>query len=412
MTAHSLPVRPQVLFVSADLPWPPDGGGRIATLRNLEAFSSFCDVDVVALADLTESPDLTELRRICRSVWVVDHPFTFGRHRVRQSLTALLSVASRWPYRLRKFRSLELERVLDGMLSTGRYDLVHFDQFGVVPYNRSSLPSTYACQNVESNVYSLAASGARGRLARLWSRLEAAKLRRAEQRFLGTFDEVFVLAPEDVALLGDIGITRTRLTPMPAPTVRDPVSWPPESRVITTLGTMSWFGVEDGLLWFRNEIYPRIRQQVPDASWQLIGPNASRALQDLDGTDGIRVRGYLPDIGPALAATRAAVVPLQIAGGIRMKLLDLMAAGVPSVATSLGARGLSFADGVGCFRRDDPASFAEAVTRLLTDNDLWVRTVSSGRTYLGVHHTAAIHAAAVRESVATIVARRGGPGPR
>jgi glycosyltransferase involved in cell wall biosynthesis len=65
-----------------------------------------------------------------------------------------------------------------------------------------------------------------------------------------------------------------------------------------------------------------------------------------------------------------------------MKLLDLFAWGVPTVSTSVGAQGLDFVDGQGCFRRDDPAAFAASVVRLLTNDAVWRATAHGGRSYL------------------------------
>ncbi len=299
---------------------------------------------------------------------------------------ALRSIFSRSPYRLRKFESAALRRLLDERHATGDYDLVHYDQFGVAPYWRADSRSTYACQNVESEAYRLAVMTGRTRAARWWARLEAVKLRRSERRLLPRFDEVLILAPDDDRLLRDLGVVRTRLIPMPAPPVREPRRDPPADRTILSLGTMSWFGVEDGLLWFRTEVYPRIRAVIPDVKWVLVGPNAGPAINQLDGVDGIRVRGYVDDLAPVFDKVRVAIVPLHIGGGIRMKLLDLMAAGVPTVSTPLGARGLAFPDGHGCFRREDAASFAHAVVQLLTDDECWRSTAELGRRYVREHH--------------------------
>jgi glycosyltransferase involved in cell wall biosynthesis len=86
-----------------------------------------------------------------------------------------------------------------------------------------------------------------------------------------------------------------------------------------------------------------------------------------------------------------------------MKLLDLMAAGVPTVSTSVGARGLTFADGEGCYRRDDPAAFADAVVELLRDPEHWRSTAKGGRDYLASHHTQELLRASIRAGFEDVV---------
>lgn len=378
--------RPRALFVAADVPWPLDGGGRIATFRSLRAFSRLYDTDLVALADPMGELDTSELRRLCRQVILVKQPFTFRRHFVRQAVVALRSLFSLEPYRLRKFHSQQASRILSELRRRNSYSIVHFDGFGVAPYWMPGIPSSHMCQNVESDIYRRGAADSRDAPTRLWAWQEGVKLRRAERRLLPHFDVVFALADEDAELLRKAGARRVRVIPMPAPQLRA-IDRPPQDPTLLSLGTMSWFGVEEGLLWFRREVYPIVREMVPTVRWDLVGPNAGPSIRRLDGIDGVRVCGYVEDLGPVLEATRAAIVPLHIAGGIRMKLLGLMAAGVPSVSTTLGARGLAFGDGEGCFRRDDPLSFAEAVVALLTRDDLWMHTARLGQEYVTRNHS-------------------------
>jgi glycosyltransferase involved in cell wall biosynthesis len=396
--------RRRALFVSADLPWPPDGGGRIASLRNLRAFARIYDTDLVALADSVGEPDLSELRRICRRVIVIRIPFTFGRHRLRQGFEAVRSLFSRDPYRIRKFRTSELRRTIARLRDETQYDIVHFDQFGVAPYWVPDVPTTHSCQNIESDIYRMAAAKSRNPIARLWAWQEGIKLRRAERKLLRRFDVVLALVDEDRLLLERLGCRSVEVIRMPAPPIRT-VGTPPAEPVLLSLGTMSWFGVEEGLLWFWREVYPRVREQVPAVRWQIVGPNAGPAIRRLNGSDGISVLGYVDDLDSAFASTRVAIVPLHIAGGVRMKLLDLMAAGIPSVATQVGARGLACEDGQGSFRRDDPEEFADALVALLTDDALWARTARLGQQYVADHHSESSFLAALEKAAQTAISQ-------
>jgi glycosyltransferase involved in cell wall biosynthesis len=347
-------------------------------------------------------------------------PFTFGRHRVRQSLVLARSLLSREPYRLRKFRSSEFEQRLAARLAQTHYDLIHFDQFGVMPYARlasADVPRIAAHQNVESDIYRLAAARRGNPVRRLVAAIEARKLRRAEAAVLGTFDHVFVLTPEDRKLLKKMGVDRTSVVPMPvevrgriAGSPADLPAEPPAGRRIISLGSMSWYGVADGLLWFHDQVLPRVREQVPDVEWELAGPNAPASIRRLAGEPGISLPGYVDDIDAHLAAARVGIIPLNVAGGIRMKLLHFMELGLPAVSTTIGARGLAFEDGEGCFRRDDPGGFAETVTSLLTDDVAWRKAVVAGRDFVNEHHSLARFDAAIDEGLA-LAYRRHQLGP-
>jgi glycosyltransferase involved in cell wall biosynthesis len=385
--------RPRVLFLAADLPWPRDGGGRIATLHILESMCRRCDVDLVAMADPVGEPDLEYLRSICHSVEVVNIPFTFGRHRLRQLAILLRSQASLDPYRLRKFRSRRFEAAVRRHLAETTYDIVHCDQFGALSYialARRDSVATAVHHNVESDIYRLAARQAANPLRKLFAANERWKLERAERRLLARFDHVFVLAPDDAELVRALGVDRTSVIPMPAPEVapRADVPPPPGHRILT-LGSMSWYGVADGLMWFHDEVLPRVRASVPDVEWELVGPNAPASIRRLSDEPGILVTGYVEALEPHFDRARVGVVPLRIAGGVRLKLLDFMARGLPAVATSVGARGLDIPEGAGCYQRDDPGSFAAAVVDLLTDDAHWAEAAAAGRAFAREHHSTA-----------------------
>ena len=392
----------QILFIAADLPWPPDGGGRIATLRVLESMADGRAVDLVALADPDGEPQLGDLRSLCRSVRYVRHPFTFGRHPIRQAATAGRALLGPTPYRLLKFRSAALEAQVGAMKKEVRYDLIHHDQLGVARYHDQDFPSTLTTQNIEYAIYARGRSSARGLTRRAWSAVEQRKLRRAEPSLYRRFDHVFALTAQDRDDLLTVG-ARASVFPIPVDISASPPRRAPAAPTLLTLGSMSWFGVEDGLLWFAEQVFPLIREQVPDVVWNLVGANAGRRIRDLDDGHAIRLVGYLPDVKPMIDASRVVVVPLHIAGGVRIKLIELLASGRPAVATSIGAEGLDFEDGAGCFRRDDPVSFASAVANLLRDDQMWQDASRAGLDYARQGHSRAGARAAVEEGIADAI---------
>lgn len=377
--------RRRALFVAADLPWPPDAGGRIATLNILEAFSSVFTVDLVALADPAAPPELGHLREICEQVVIVRHPFTFGRHPARQIGVAAASTLSSTPYRLRKFASRRLGDAIATLGETHSYAIAHFDQFGVAPYRPDKWPTTIAHHNVESDVYRLGAAEARDPLRRYWLDRERRKLAQVEATLLPAFDHVYALAAEDAELIRELGVDRVSVLPMPAPaTVPDRP--PPATPSILSLGSMSWFGVGAGLAWFGEYVLPLVRARVPEARWVIAGAHAPRRIRSLATKPGIELAGHVDDLSGLVAGTRVAIVPLMVAGGIRMKLLDFMAWRVPAVATTLAARGLGFADGHGAMRRNSPEDFASAVVDMLTDDARWSEVERRGAAFIAQHH--------------------------
>jgi polysaccharide biosynthesis protein PslH len=137
------------------------------------------------------------------------------------------------------------------------------------------------------------------------------------------------------------------------------------------VGSMDWDPNEDGVVWFLEEVYPRIRQEMPEAGFYIVGRNPSARLRRIAGEHPhVTVTGRVADVRPYLAASEVVVVPLRVGGGTRIKIPEAMAMAKPVVSTSIGAEGLPFQDGRELCIADQPAEFARTVLRLLANDSL------------------------------------------
>jgi glycosyltransferase involved in cell wall biosynthesis len=141
----------------------------------------------------------------------------------------------------------------------------------------------------------------------------------------------------------------------------------PHNMVFT--GSMDWLPNDDAIRYFMREIMPLIKQQVPDATLTVVGRNPAPALVELGKTDpSLVITGWVEDVRPYMEAAAAYVVPLRIGGGTRLKIFEAMAMEKAVVSTTVGAEGLPLSDGVELLLADEPAAFADAVVRVLTDS--------------------------------------------
>ncbi len=98
-----------------------------------------------------------------------------------------------------------------------------------------------------------------------------------------------------------------------------------------------------------------------------------------DGVAGVRMVGWAPQLAPYLQRARVALVPLRHGAGVKGKLIEAMAAGMPAVSTSIGVEGLEVQDGEQVLVSDSADGFAEALRQLSTDDVLWTRLAQAGR---------------------------------
>lgn len=137
-------------------------------------------------------------------------------------------------------------------------------------------------------------------------------------------------------------------------------------RLIFT-GQMDYPPNVDAALRAIRRLLPRVRARFPDASLHIVGRNPAPALTALDGRDGVRVWGRVPDIRPWLAGADIALVPLEIARGVQNKVLEAMAMRLPVVLTTGAATGIEAKDGRDYAIADSDDQLVEAVVALAGD---------------------------------------------
>jgi glycosyltransferase involved in cell wall biosynthesis len=123
------------------------------------------------------------------------------------------------------------------------------------------------------------------------------------------------------------------------------------------------------LNWFANEVLPRILAQRPSTIFVVVGSNLPESLSYLAHHPNIRLTGRVPDIREPLERYAVFVCPILSGSGVRVKLLEAFAEGIPVVSTTIGAEGLSAEPGDICELADSPQDFANATVKLLSDQE-------------------------------------------
>lgn len=146
----------------------------------------------------------------------------------------------------------------------------------------------------------------------------------------------------------------------PAPEKAEP------HRMVFT-GVMDYLPNIDACVHFVNEIFPRIRAEVPDARFDIVGSKPTPEVQALGNTEGVTVTGFVDDIRDWTHKASIAVAPIRIARGIQNKVLEAMAMGLPVVGSTSATQGVQGQAGKHYWVTDDPAEHASMVVRLMAD---------------------------------------------
>ncbi len=134
----------------------------------------------------------------------------------------------------------------------------------------------------------------------------------------------------------------------------------------------------DGIVWFVNDILPKICAEIPELKLHIIGSKAPQQVKALGQHPNIEFHGFVADIEPLMQNTRLAVAPLRFGAGVKGKVNMSMSYGQPVVGTSVAVEGMYTKNGYDVLMADDADSFAEAVIQLYQDQTLWQQVSKGG----------------------------------
>jgi glycosyltransferase involved in cell wall biosynthesis len=116
-------------------------------------------------------------------------------------------------------------------------------------------------------------------------------------------------------------------------------------------------------------VLPRVVTKTPEATLVIVGSELPDSLSSLGTNPNIKLTGFVNDIREPLRKCAVFVCPILSGSGIRVKLLEAFAAGIPVVSTTLGAEGLTKQAGLVCELGDTPEAFAAAIVKLFGDGE-------------------------------------------
>ena len=380
----------RILFLTPEVPHPPDSGGRLKTATVLDYLRREHDVIVICFRRRELS---AEQRR-----WVEEASdvHTVPLNRGRNVLTLARSYLAGIPLSIARNRSPEMAALAAQRSGKEGFNAVFVDHWLMAQYLPVDSPGRKLLHehNAEYVIWQREAAAARNPLLRLLLHREAARVRAYEAGVLGRFDTVFAVSEQDRQALVDLGASAGKVRvlpnlPDPALLTSPPLSFEQSPPVILLLGTLSWKPNIDSANRLLRDIFPQVRARLPESRFVLAGRDAPRSLRTLaDRTPGAEFNGDAVDVEALYRRARVFVEATRTGGGTKLKVLNALARGLPVVVSPEGAEGLEVTAGDNLLVAASDTTFAEAAVRLLTDEALWRRLSEGGRTLVRERYVA------------------------
>lgn len=371
----------RILFLAHLFPLPLDSGGKLKSFYTLKALASRHEVAVLAyLRDMQESQRIEELRCVCPSVEVVW--LRRGRSKLISDLG--ISAALRKSFIVSRDFRREMRQAFRRLVERFQPDVVHIDHLQMAQFvdSETTYKTVLDHHNVESAIVRRMAYTSESVGTRFYARVEWPKLQRYELRACRKSNLVLTVSEEDLRALRELDHDLVNIRSVPIGVDTDffqPMRRQENSKSMLSIGTMHWPPNIDSMLFFSREIFPLIKERISGCTLTIAGQRPSPSILALASDPAIFVTGYVDDVRDIAGNCGVFIVPLRSGSGVRVKILNAMAMGLPIVSTSIGAEGLDVVSGEHLIIADSPERFAQAVIRVLTDRELAARLGENAR---------------------------------
>jgi GT2 family glycosyltransferase/glycosyltransferase involved in cell wall biosynthesis len=358
----AVPDRLRVLFAAPYPIEPTVHGGAVFMKQTLEGLAPVADVHLVGFIDTEGQREAqAALNGVCVSA-----------HFLRRHHTPPRNPSTMIPHAVREFWDRDFDWLIHRTMYLERIDVVQLD-YTILGQYRGDFRHI-PCFLFEHDIF----------FQSLWRGMEAAgkkpvglleygRMLRYELGMAKDFTRVQVCSRENADyLLGFEPELQGRIDSderAGIDTTRYPfVAEGREPDTILFVGSFRHTPNVEAINWFVNEVLPLVIESRPDVTLVVVGAEAPASMRHLDEHRNIRMAGFVEDIREPLTQCKVFLCPVLAGSGVRVKLLEAFASGIPVVSTKIGAEGLATRETGICEIADTADEFASSVVRLLRDD--------------------------------------------
>ncbi len=286
-------------------------------------------------------------------------------------------------YNVKRFISRDFNRRLIDILQQETFDVVQVESIYLAPYlptlrKYSDARVVLSAPNVEHEIWRGYARQCRRPLKRWYLKHLALSLGVYEREMAPQFDGVLCVTECDAAFFRSLGCHRVLVRPVGIDLQESIPQGTVQPFSLYHLGSMDWQANVDSITWFLNKVWPLLHKQLPQVTLHLAGRNMPDSLLHTR-LEGVTIQGQVPDAYDYLSDKQINIVPLLYGSGIRVKIIESMAAGKAVVSTRVGAAGIDCCDGENILLADTAEEFVSQIEKLVRDQAYCHRLGQSAR---------------------------------
>lgn len=375
-----------ILQLCPKSPFPPTEGGSIAMKAIRDGLQlAGHRVHTFAISTPKITVDAATASKIA------DFSYAFLDTSVR-TWPALRDLLLNRSYNISRFYSAEIEEKITTLFVQNSFDAVVLESVFMMPYFDAiqkvfAGPIVLRTHNLEYLIWQRVAYNTTSPLKKMYLKILARQLRHYEKNAFRKVTSVAAISSVDAAAIKLLSPeAQVAVVPFALSVSVEQLKEKTFSFRFGHIGSMDWQPNIEGISWLLSEVWPKVKEQVPEATFHLAGRNMPSQFQTSDAK-GVFVQGEVEDAKQFMLSLDALIVPLLSGSGIRIKIAEAMSMGVPVITTSLGAEGLLVKNNEDIFLCDKANEMADTIVRLSSQVGLLVESGRNGTKTIASNHS-------------------------
>ncbi|GAB6283125.1 MAG: glycosyltransferase [Ignavibacterium sp.] len=359
----------KILIITPRIPYPPYRGDKLKIYNIAKILSERNSVTVLTFFENSESlVSLKELEKLGIKTEAVKLSL------IESFINLIPNIFSNLPFQVAYFSSKRMKEKIAGLVNREKYDVIYFHLIRSAQYfqavSQSKALKVLDFTDTVSLYLARFADVTKNPFKKIALKLELKRIKKYEY-IAKNFDTLFICSEKDKEFLvkrkvhNNINFLRNGI---------DSAYFKPDNieyvkyRIIFT-GNIPYYPNRDAVSYFVKDIFPLVTAKYPEAKFYIVGQKPPLQIKQLKSRN-IIVTGFVEDIHREYLLSNVNVVPVRFGAGTLNKVIEALALGIPTVATSMSIAGLPPEIRKYIFKADTPEEFVDRISLIFEDEDI------------------------------------------
>jgi glycosyltransferase involved in cell wall biosynthesis len=353
----------RILLLCNKLPYPSNDGSSIAIARMIEGYvAAGVELTVLSLNTKKHFKDPEFIPKKVQDsmrleIVEVDTNPTVGN--------AFVNLFQRLPFHVSRFFQKPVASRLEDLLDQQDYDIVQCEGIFMMPYKRivwkkSSAKVVLRAHNIEHRIWERTTHEETKPVLKAFLKVQSTKLKRYEIYCATKANAILPISPVDATFFAQFN---THVHTMPCGIDHVEPLKTLNTSSFFHLGAMDWLPNQLSIHWLLKDVWPKVHAENNALTLHLAGRAMSDEFKN-QKIPGVQIHGEIDDARAFRSNHGVMLVPLQAGSGMRVKIIEGLAEGIPIISTRIGAEGIDVEDGKHVVLADDADAFARAMLKL------------------------------------------------